>query len=170
MNDSILGKKLNERLAFVYAYLMKMGASKEDAEDVIQETAYKFLRYMDSIKTTNIQSWLFKVAINQYYDMTRKQTRRKNVWLTFNLEELLEENTPEKQLLQSELGKSIQVVLQKLTPKSRELLLLKYSTGLKITEIAQLYDMKEASIKTSLYRARQQFIEEYGRNEYEQRP
>ncbi|MBM7702354.1 RNA polymerase sigma factor [Metabacillus iocasae] len=169
MNDSIMGKKLNEILAFVYSYLLKMGASKEDAEDIIQETAYKFLTYMDSIKTSNIQSWLFKVAINHYYDMTRKQSRRKNLLLKFNVQELFEEETPEKVVLQSELGRAIQEVLNKLSPKSRQLLILKYSTELKITEIAQLYHTKEASIKTSLYRARQQFIEEYRRYEHEQR-
>lgn len=37
MNDSMMGKKLNEVLKFVYSYLLKMGASKEDAEDIIQD-------------------------------------------------------------------------------------------------------------------------------------
>lgn len=66
MNDYMMGKKLNEILKFVYSYLLKMGASKEDAEDIVQDTAYKFLQYIDSV--TNTQSWLFRVAVNQYYD------------------------------------------------------------------------------------------------------
>lgn len=48
MNDSMMGEKLNDILKFVYSYLIKMGASKEDAEDIIQDTAYKFLQYIDS--------------------------------------------------------------------------------------------------------------------------
>ncbi|MFJ8090232.1 RNA polymerase sigma factor [Lysinibacillus sp. NPDC095746] len=169
MNDSVMGKKLNEILKFVYSYLLKMGASKEDAEDIIQDTAYKFLQYIDSVKTTNTQSWLFKVAVNQYYDMTRKKSRRREILLKFNLQELFEEDTPESVLLQSELEKDIHELLKRLKPKHRQLLLLKYSTGLKINEIAELYSMKEGSVKTTLHRARKEFIEQYRRYENEQR-
>lgn len=169
MNDSMMGKKLNDILKFVYSYLLKMGASKEDAEDIIQDTAYKFLQYFDSVKITNTQSWLFRVAVNQYYDMTRKKSRRREILLKFNIQELFEEDTPEKVLLQSELEKDIHELLKRLKPKYRQLLLLKYSTGLKINEIAELYSMKEGSVKTILHRARKEFLEQYRRYENEQR-
>ena len=91
MNDSMMVKKLNEILKFVYSYLIKMGASKEDAEDIIQDTAYKFLQYIDSVQLNNIQSWLFRVAVNQYYDMSRKKSRRRDILLKFNLQEIFEE-------------------------------------------------------------------------------
>ncbi|WP_268807952.1 RNA polymerase sigma factor, partial [Lysinibacillus parviboronicapiens] len=103
MNDAIMVKKLNEILKFVYAYLIKMGASKEDAEDIIQDTAYKFLQYIDSVQFDNIQSWLFRVAVNQYYDLSRKKSRRRDILLKFNVQEIFEEETPEKVLMQSEL-------------------------------------------------------------------
>ncbi|MEI5908338.1 sigma-70 family RNA polymerase sigma factor [Bacillus spongiae] len=169
MNDSMMGEKLNEQLKFVYSYLIKMGASKEDAEDIIQETAYKFLQYLDSIKTGNSQSWLFRVAINHYYDMSRKRSRRKDILLKFNYQALFDEYTPEEAVLQEEFGKDVHKLLNRLKPKNRQLLILKYSTGLKINEIAALFSMKEGSVKTVLHRARKQFIEEYRRYEGEQR-
>ncbi|MCG7344861.1 sigma-70 family RNA polymerase sigma factor [Sporosarcina sp. ACRSL] len=165
MNDSMMGEKLNEILKFVYSYLIKMGASKEDAEDIIQDTAYKFLQYIDSVQFNNTQSWLFRVAVNQYYDMSRKKTRRRDILLKFNVQELFEEETPEKAFMQSELERDIHEILTKLKPKYRQLLLLKYSTGLKIKEIAELYSMKEGSVKTILHRARKEFIEQYRRYE-----
>ena len=167
MNDSMMVKKLNEILKFVYAYLLKMGASKEDAEDIIQDTAYKFLQYIDSVQIDHIQSWLFRVAINQYYDLSRKKSRRRDILLKFNVQEIFEEETPEKVLMQSELERGIQEILTNLNPKYRQLLLLKYSTGLKIKDIAELYSMKEGSIKTILHRARKEFIEQYRRYENE---
>lgn len=168
MNDSIMGRKLNELLKFVYSYLIKMGASKEDAEDIIQDTAYKFLKYIDSVQIDNVQSWLFRVAINQYYDLYRKKTKHREILLKFNVQEIFEEETPEKVLLQSEIQRDIHEILSELNPKYRQLLLLKYSTGLKIKEIAELYGMKEGSVKTILHRARKEFIEHYGRHENEQ--
>lgn len=169
MNDSKMGKKLNDILKFVYSYLIKMGASKEDAEDIIQDTAYKFLHYIDSVQIDNIQSWLFRVAVNQYYDLSRKKSRRRDILLKFNVQEIFEEETPEKVLLQSELERDIQEILTTLNPKYRQMLLLKYSTGLKMSEIAVLYGMKEGSIKTVLHRARKEFIKQYMRRfEHEQ--
>ena len=168
MSDSMIAEKLNNILKFVYSYLIKMGASKEDAEDIIQDTAYKFLQYIDSIQIDNIQGWLFRVAVNQYYDLSRKKSRRRDVLLKFNVQEIFEEETPEKALLQSELERDIHEILTKLKPKYRQLLLLKYSTGLKIKEVAELYSMKEGSVKTLLHRARKEFIEQYRRYENEQ--
>lgn len=169
MNDSMMGKKLNEILKFVYSYLLKMGASKEDAEDIIQDTAYKFLQYIESVDITNPQSWLFRVAVNQYYDMSRKYSRRRDILLKFNIQELFDEDTPESVLLQNELEKDIHELLKSLKPKHRQLLLLKYSTGLKIYQIAELYGMKEGSVKTILHRARKEFIEHFRRYDHEQR-
>lgn len=169
MNEKELGEKLNIHLKHVYAYLLKMGASKEDAEDVIQETAYKFLFYIDAIEIRKVESWLFRVAINLYYDLSRKQTRRRDILLTFEFEQLIDDYSPEKALLQKVYADEIFKVLDRLRPIYKQLLILKYSVGLKIIEIAELLDMKTGSIKTMLHRSRKQFIEEYRRFGYDQR-
>lgn len=168
MNDSKMEQKLNEKLRFIFYYLMKMGAPKEDAEDIIQDTAYKFLLYMDSVEINNVESWLFRVAINQYYDLCRKQSRRNKILLKFNFQQLIEEFTPEKAYIRNEFKDDIHELLGRLKPKYSQFLVLKYSTGLKIDEIAVLYRMKEGSVKTILHRARKQFIDEYRRYEDEQ--
>ena len=101
MNDLNNNKVLNSELNIVYRYLLKLGVSKEDAEDVVQETAYKYLLYYDSIKTNKIRSWLIRVALNFYYDQCRKQNRYD---LNVNLELLIEEKEalPEEVILKKE--------------------------------------------------------------------
>ncbi|QOY35222.1 RNA polymerase sigma factor [Anaerobacillus isosaccharinicus] len=165
MNVSKMRELLNEKLKVVYFYLLKMGAIKEDAEDIIQDTAYKFLLYIDSIKIENVDGWLFRVAVNQYYDLTKKNSRRKKILLHFNYKNLFEEITPESVMLRKELSVEIDEVLQQLKPKYRELLILKYSTGLTLKEIAEVYTMKEGSVKTVMARARAEFVEVYRRYE-----
>lgn len=167
MNESKIGKKLQERLNIVYLHIRKMGASKEDAEDIIQDTAYKFLLYIDSVDIKNIDGWLFRVGINQYYDMARKHSRRKGILLKFNHHQLFEETTPETITMQQEFDGEVHLVLNKLKQKYRELLILKYSLGLTTKDIAELYNTNEGIIKTNLYRARKQFIKEYRRYEDE---
>ncbi|WP_267879878.1 RNA polymerase sigma factor [Parageobacillus thermoglucosidasius] len=61
------------------------------------------------------------------------------------------------------------MLLDRLKPKYAQFLILKYSIGLKLTEIAALYDMKVDSVKTIIHRARKQFIEEYRRHQNERR-
>lgn len=167
MNDSMMDQKLYECLQRVKAYLMKLGASKEDAEDIVQDTAYKFILYIDSIEPDRAESWLFRVAVNGFYDLYRKGSRRQAILMKFNFQELFEESTPETELLQSEVKESIGKVLKKLKPKHQQLLLMKYSMGLAIREIGALVEMKEQSVKTNLYRARKDFIQEYRRQGHE---
>lgn len=167
MDDTLMDQKLYDYLKIVKNYLMKMGASKEDAEDIVQDTAYKFILYIDSISHRNVEGWLFRVAVNGYYDLYRKRSRRQAIALKFNFQQLFEEFTPEEAVLQNERKEDVDMVLKKLKPKHQQLLLLKYSLDLAIRDIAKLCEMKEDSVKTTLYRARKEFVQEYRRQGYE---
>lgn len=134
MGNSMMEEKLYEVLQVVKSYLMKMGASREDAEDVVQDTAYKFLLYIDSIPYTNVEGWLFRVAVNGYYDLSRKRTRRRAIALKFDFQQLIEEFTPEAAVLRNEKRQDVTTVLGRLKPKHQQLLLLKYSAGLAIPQ------------------------------------
>ena len=167
MGDSLMDQKLVDYLKIVKSYLMKMGASKEDAEDIVQDTAYKFILYIDSISHKNVESWLFRVAVNGYYDLYRKRSRRQAIDLKFNYHQLFEEFTPEQAVLDNERKQDVDGVMKRLKPKHQQVLLLKYSLDLAIREIAELYEMKEDPVKTTRYRARQEFVKEYRRQGYE---
>ncbi|WP_082198103.1 sigma factor [Bacillus sp. FJAT-26390] len=56
-------------------YLIRMGASQADAEDIVQDTVYKALLYLDSIVPDKFPAWLYRVALNRYCDMSRKHKR-----------------------------------------------------------------------------------------------
>ncbi|WP_425516857.1 hypothetical protein [Sporosarcina aquimarina] len=51
-----------------------------------QETALQFLQYIDGIDIDLAQAWLYRVAINKYYDMLKKKKIRENYILAFNYE------------------------------------------------------------------------------------
>ncbi|CAM4186546.1 RNA polymerase sigma-70 factor [Bacillus manliponensis] len=163
MDEYNFGEKLHQKLEQVKIYLLRMGASVQDAEDVIQDTAYKFLVYIDSANIENVENWLFRVSVNRYYDLCRKQTRQQNILLKFNYKELFEEFTPEKAVIQKEEEADIHEILDRLNPKYAQLLILKYSVGLKLSEIAILYETNADSVKTIIQRARKQFMREYRR-------
>ncbi|TRZ39628.1 sigma-70 family RNA polymerase sigma factor [Niallia circulans] len=160
MNNSDDLRSLNSELNVVYRYLRKLKISHEDAEDIVQETAYKFLQYYDSIRNKKIRSWLIRVALNFHYDQTRKNSRVK-LDLREDQVKTLSKDLPEEILLSHEKWSEIEYILSKLKPTYRELLLLKYIWELKYDEIAEILDLKANNIKTSLFRARKEFAKLY---------
>ena len=79
MRDETLEQLILEEVKLVYKYLKKMGASKEDTEDIVQETIYMTFKNIDSIDKNKIRAWLFKVAINNYYNLYNKKKKQNNI-------------------------------------------------------------------------------------------
>lgn len=153
-------KALHKKADIIFKYLIKIGANKGDAEDIVQESLYKLMLYIDSINPAKAYSWLFRVAINQYYDLCRKQN--KEVHTSFEHLEFIDESfLPEDVVSQGEMRKEILAVLNQLPPLQKQLLLLKYEMELSYAEIAELLNLNAGTLKTYLFRARQTFKERY---------
>ncbi|MEK5392935.1 sigma-70 family RNA polymerase sigma factor [Margalitia sp. FSL K6-0131] len=153
-------KELNSELNIVFRYLRKKGISQEDAEDAVQEAAYRYLLYYDSINIFKIRSWLIRVALNFYYDQCRKHGK-----IQLELyEELIKadmQDLPEAIFLEKERIKELNQALSQLKPFFQELLLLKYQFGMTYEEISNLLEISVSSIKTNLYRARKKLEKIY---------
>ncbi|MDR7238445.1 RNA polymerase sigma factor [Neobacillus drentensis] len=152
--------ELNSELNIVYRYLRKLRIPQADAEDAVQEAAYRYLLYYDSIQTSKIRSWLIRVALNFYYDQCRKYGRYE---LNLN-EDLLKtdiKELPEEIFLEKERNSELGNALSQLKPHYQELLLLKYHSGLKYEEISNLLEISINSIKTNLFRARKKLEKIY---------
>ncbi|WP_164669755.1 RNA polymerase sigma factor [Virgibacillus doumboii] len=160
MGNHTQNDELNNELNIVYRYLVKKGVPHKDAEDAVQETAYKYLRYSDSIRSSKVRSWLIRVALNFYYDQRRKDKK-----YIFNLKENIRESEsdemPEAVILENERKEELHLLLNKLKPRFRELLLLKYESELSYDEISKLLGMSISSIKTNLFRARKKLVKLY---------
>ncbi|MDG5472145.1 RNA polymerase sigma factor [Jeotgalibacillus sp. ET6] len=169
MAQQELEESLHRQLKQIYYYLVKMGAKRQDAEDVIQDTAYKFLLYIDSVPVQNVEGWLFRVAVNGYYDLSKTRSRREKIIWRFFDEDRVEKRTPEAAIITNEMSSDIRRVLDQLKVNHREILLLKYSADLSLREIGSLLNLKEAAVKSTLHRARASFIKKYGRGQDDQR-
>lgn len=144
-------------------YLMKIGCPKEDAEDIIQNTFSKAVEHMIHLTIDNPSAWLFKVSINNYYDLCRKQQRFPHVQIDESFLENMGRTREDGEhvLLQHEQKKDIEAVLNRLNPTQSNLLVLKYEMGLSYEEMSGLLDMKVDTIRTTLYRSRQKFKQEW---------
>ena len=149
-------------MSLIYKYLISIGASKEDAEDIIQETFIKTYENIDILVDGNIKAWMFKVSINRFYTLYKKS--KVNIGLTDELSATIESGFKIRHI---DHAIDINRVLLLMKESEKNLLVLKYSMGLHYREIGKLLNIEEGSAKTLCYRARNKFKEIWEGEKYE---
>lgn len=159
MSNELINEMFQKKMNLIYKYLIKLGCSQENAEDIVQDTFYKALKYIDGIQAVKLSSWLFKVAVNKYYDLCRKNNRHIHLSLDEDIfkESLSDSRLVEDFILDLERKEEILKILNSISDINKNLLLFKYDMGLSYKEIAELLDINENTVKTYLFRARDQF-------------
>ncbi|SIR48253.1 RNA polymerase sigma-70 factor, ECF subfamily [Paenibacillus sp. RU4T] len=151
---------LSRKARQIQGYLIRLGAERTLAEDIVQETVYKGLVHMDAIHPDKFSAWLYKVALNHYYDICRRQKR-----IMVPYEDSPADDAggdPELSMLRKEKREEIDRVLDRLNPVYKQLLIMKYELDLSYQEIAGLLGIRSEKVKTYLFRARKQFQKMYG--------
>ena len=132
------------------------------AEDIVQETFIKVFKKIDTIEDTKkVGAWLSIITARTAIDFLRSEKR--NRWITVDsaqmepimnrvINQMYTEEEVSIRLFQKEVHQS----MGNLSKEFQEVLILKVKYGLKEKEIARVLDLKSATVKTRLYRARKQ--------------
>lgn len=132
----------------VLNYLLKTGISREDAQDVIQDTFVKMIETDLDLPYKQTRAWMYRVAIRTYIDRYRRKQRYQELLELHFKEPLYWEfpNLPDRDLYNG---------LEKLKLEDVSLLIMRYEQELSIKDIAQIFDVSPNKIKTDLFRTRQ---------------
>lgn len=137
------------------AYLIKAGASKEDAQDISQEAFVKLLETELVLSPDKLRAWMYRVAITRYYNLYKRKKR----YL-----ELIPEIISKSQWSDIILPDSgLITALGKLELEESLLILMRYEQELSVRQISVILEISESTVKTRLFRIRgklKQFIEE----------
>jgi len=143
----------------VYNLCYRMVGEASEAEDAAQETflrAYSQLHRYDP--TRSFKTWLFSIASHHCIDRLR---RRRVQWCDIDDEPLLAHPAlrerapgPEESTMRREQSASVQVLLEKLMPKDRAAVVMRYWYDLSYEEIATVTGSTVSSVKIRLHRAR----------------
>lgn len=143
----------------VFLFLHSKGASKEDAEDIIQNAFYKIYSMLSDLNEKNIRPWFYRVALNEFIDLKRKKFQH-NVPLSDEIQaKLTSGNEDFEQLFNQD---EIMYLLKNVKAELREIFVLKYYYDLSYEEIAQLLHLQVDNVKKKLYRARKTIHTEVG--------
>lgn len=134
------------------AYLARASGNPTLADDLMQETYYRFLRAaLPPMTEAHRRNYLFRIATNLLRDHFRSAKR-----IHEPLPDLRTgERTGREIHLRSDLGR----VFQKLNLRERQLLWLAYVEGASHKEIAEAAGLKAQSVRALLFRARQRLAE-----------
>lgn len=125
-----------------YSYLR----SREDAEDLCQETLLKLVRRGGGFADAEHErAWVVRVAVNACKDRLKSAERRRVVGL---------DSVAEPAAAEAEADGSVLAAVQELPPAYREPIYLHYGEGYKISEVAELTGKSEAAVAKNLSRGR----------------
>ncbi|MBE4907492.1 RNA polymerase sigma factor [Bacillus luteolus] len=133
------------------------------SEDIIQEAFLKAYQKMNTIKdVSKIGSWLSTVTKRKAIDLVRKESRSQNIPFEDTILEVISRDYVPS--IDSELDilffvDEIREKINHLKPEQREVILLKVNKGLKDDEIADILNLKKATVKTRIFRARENLRE-----------
>jgi RNA polymerase sigma-70 factor (ECF subfamily) len=145
-------------------YALRRVAQPEDAADIVAETMLVAWRRLDDVPSgSEARPWLFGVARRVLANGRRGSRRRRN--LAERLRSDLGALLGPDQLGAVETNVVVRAALARLDPDDREILRLTSWEGLQPHEIAVVVEMRAATVRTRLHRARQRLRHELARDE-----
>jgi RNA polymerase sigma-70 factor (ECF subfamily) len=136
----------------------------DKVRDLVQETWIKAYRALSGFRgESSFFTWLYRIATNV----------TKNHWLSagktvpisaleedvegeYVLPQLHDHETPERQLLRKELLENVQAAIESLVPSMKKAILLRDVQGLSYEEIAEELDCPVGTVRSRIFRGRQE--------------
>jgi RNA polymerase sigma-70 factor (ECF subfamily) len=138
----------------LYAFLFHLLHSKEDAEEIVQETFIKIWeKREDFIEGYSFDSFLFTVAKNAFLNLNRKKVNRR---VFEDHPDFLEETSrgeTDGYIIFQETREIINTVINGLPPKRKEIFLLRRIEGLTRKEIAEKLGISVITVDNQLTKA-----------------
>jgi RNA polymerase sigma-70 factor (ECF subfamily) len=148
----------------VYSMALRMSGSAEDAFDLSQEIFLRIYRSIGLFKMeSSVSTWIYRLSTNVCIDFLRRRKKRPETALISEQEDGEYENeipdtrySPESEYDKTELREQLSKALLCLSPEHRQIVVLRDINGLSYTEIADLLGIEEGTVKSRLFRAREQ--------------
>ena len=136
----------------VWGYLMRVTADPQLADDLLQETYYRFLRASASHDSEpHRRNSLYKIATNLARDARRRTFTRPTAMI---FRDDVEPAAQGDHATATERRTDLARAMSRLKPRERAMLWLAYAEGASHNEIAFVLGVKPGSMKLLLFRAR----------------
>ena len=159
------------------SFLLRMTASVQDAEDIVQDTYVKAQAKIDSFRgESSLKTWIFSIAANLARDLLKSKKRWPETVTDICREQALgsrqflqeaihiRESSPQGNFeIKEHIAFCFTCIAKSLRLDEHLVLLLKEIYGFKVREISQILQMSEAMVKYHLHNSRSRMIEIFDR-------
>jgi len=137
----------------IYAYIYRKTGDRQAAEDLTSDTFMKALSHIGNYRYTGqpFAAWLYRIASNLVTDYYR--SRRPTSPLDESTPLQAGGISPEEAALRLDDQQAVARAIQTLSPDQQDVILLRFSAGLKLKEIAQVIGKTEGAVKALMFRA-----------------
>ncbi|MBA6346948.1 MULTISPECIES: RNA polymerase sigma factor SigX [unclassified Colwellia] len=130
-------------LPVLKGYCVKLLKHQPDAEDVVQEIIIKVLAHLKNFKwAVSFKAWLFKIAHNECINKIRDRR-----WDTIEHNDEYLESITNDDNSHEDFGTALSLLMVNLSFADRNIMLLRYRTGLEFQEIADICHLNISAVK-----------------------
>lgn len=166
-------KEALPHLDALYRYALRLTRNEKDAEDLLQDTFLRAMRFWESYKSgTNCKAWLFRIMKNQFLNEIDRSKRAPDQMSLEDSEEWYlysqlkdagpetVQNDPATIFELHDWGEHIRRAVDQLPEDFREVLVLYDGEGLSYQEISELLEIPIGTVRSRLSRARKRLQKE----------
>ncbi len=148
----------------VYTMALRMTGNAEDACDLSQEVFLRIYRSLGQFKNeSSLSTWIYRLSSNVCIDFLRRRKKHQEIPLVVEQEDGEREieisdmrYNPENEYDKQELKEALAGALQCLSAEHRQIVVLRDIGGLSYSEIACVLEIEEGTVKSRLFRSREQ--------------
>ncbi len=143
----------------VYRKCFSFVKDQSKAEDLAHDIFLKIITKIGTFNATSrFSTWVYSITYNHCMDVLRREKRKKEDPLEYEMEFVEEEIDYELlSMKQDGLKKS----LEQISPQEKAILLMKYQDNFSIKEIAESFELSESATKMRLLRTKEKMKKLY---------
>ena len=167
LGDRFAFSEIYEEFAEVlFAYGIKITSDRELVKDCIQDLFFNIYRYNIKLQQPEyLEFYLFRSLKNDLIRKVKNKNQQSSLTdenvVLFDLKFLAEQDNLESESDELRI-EALQKILQTISPQKREMLFLKFSTGLNYAEIGEIVSMKADAVKKQVYRTLDDLRDRFG--------
>lgn len=162
------GAEVLSYLQPLYATALRLTRNRADAEDLVQDTVVKALRFSDRFERgTNMRAWLSTILHNTWRNRLRDSGREAVEVDSTRLEELESSavspsanETPEDLLLRNTLDADLRAALDELPEIFRQAVWMRDVEEFSYAEIARMLDVPIGTVMSRISRGRKMLLDQ----------
>ena len=151
----------------LFATAMRLTRNRADAEDLVQDTMVRALRFRDRFEPgTNLRAWLYTILHNTWRNRVRDTAREATDVDSDRIEELASKtdgpadvDNPEQVLIRSTMDVDLKEALDELPDTFRQAVWLRDVEEFSYAEIAKMLDVPIGTVMSRISRGRRQLYE-----------